>query len=205
MELVTIPSAISAGMSLVPVAMKVYSCYQMRCRKIKSIRKHVIVLPPRSGKGFLAAVLKKQRQYWVVDVDEEIKKLKSPSTIARMTKAKAEGDYFAYETAYLDLCSTLRDDVRSQCKKNTKLRVVFLTSSWAFANLFKKDAVCVVAPDSEFFDSILDSTEESDKEYVRKGRQDFISNVPPGCIQTYPSLVRLEELVRARLEIVATL
>jgi bisphosphoglycerate-independent phosphoglycerate mutase (AlkP superfamily) len=141
----------------------------------------------------------------VVDVDEEIHLTCEAGRVLKMEKARL--DTLERDMEYLELANEVLAKIKVRLQHNKKLRVLFLTSSLAWASQFKKDAVYVASPDSEFWDEIMKSQEDEEKrDVLRKARDSFIKSVPDArAISTYNSLKELERMVRQRFGIVHTL
>jgi hypothetical protein len=116
-------------------------------------------------------------------------------------------DTIEHDMEYVELANEVLAEIKTRLQHNKKLRVLFLTSSLAWANQFKKDALYIASPDSEFWDSILKAEENEEKrDVLRKARDIFIKTVPDArAISTYNSLKELERMVRQRFGIVHTL
>ena len=217
MELTAASIGASAGKILLPIAYRqAKSCWASYCRDAKDIKKHVILLPKKGGKSYLKAMLNKstQRVYWVLDLDEEVTRIVPTDntvivkkTLEAMETAKKENDHFGFETSYNKLASMVLDNVKAQLKVNPKLRVVFLTSVYAFvARKSRTDGIVALCPDSDFHEKIVASADESERDDIRRGREDYLKSIPAGStITTYDSYDELQRLVRARLGIVPTL
>lgn len=187
---------------LVPVAVKYSSsCFAARIRNPAKIQKHVLVIPPRCGKTRLHDILVHQHQVLVVDVDEYIKLC---CTSAEVDKLKSDPiGSFEHEMDYHEMADKVLENIKKRIKHHKGLRVLFLTSSWKWASQFKRDAVYLCSPDSEFWDKILETEpEEHQRELLRKARARFIDSVPDKtAIQTYSSFKELAQMVRKRLSI----
>jgi len=194
--------------SLVPLALHLgssVSCLGHRLRSPTRIQKHCLVVPHKGGKSYLHDKLQSQRSVLVVDVDEHIRLGCEAGKVLKMEKARI--DSIEHDMEYVELANEVLAQIKVRLAHNKKLRVLFLTSSLAWANQFKKDAVYIASPDSEFWDDILKGEEDEGKrDVLRKARDIFIKSVPDArAISTYNSLKELERMVRARFGIVHTL
>lgn len=191
--------------TLVPVALHIGAGCFGRIRNPSKIQKHVLVVPHKGGKTYLHDKLQAQRNILVIDLDEHIRLTCDAGKVLKMEKSRI--DSIEHDMEYIELANEVLEKMRVRLSHNKKLRVLFLTSSLAWANQFKKDAVYIASPDSEFWDEIIGGVEDVEKrEVLRKARDVFIKGVPdPRVIATYNSLKDLEGMVRSRFGIVHTL
>tara|TARA_Y100000780_G_C13622765_1_gene393237 strand:+ start:457 stop:1092 length:636 start_codon:yes stop_codon:yes gene_type:complete len=188
---------------LTPLAVHTYrSCIRPRIRKVQNIRKQVLLLPPKGGKGFLYNKLKNQKQYMVIDVDEYLTSLVTEEELKRLKNAKKNDSFFELDLLYSSCADKVKTFVKTQMKNNKKLKVLFLSSSYTWASSFSHDAVCIAAPDSEFFNKILEDHDTEKREAIRKGRESFLESLPTKSVcTTYHSYEELEKMTRNRLNI----
>lgn len=194
--------ALTAAAALVPIAARYASgCFGSRLRPASKIQKHVLVLPPRCGKTRIHDILVHQHQVLVVDVDEYIKVVCTEPEADKLSGLPIGS--FEYEMDYHELADKVLDNIKRRIKHHKGLRVLFVTSSWKWASQFKRDAVYLCSPDSEFWEKILETEpEEHEREQLRKARARFIDSVPDkSLIQTYASFKELAQMVRKRLSI----
>lgn len=204
----TTATATTSGLSmalnvLTPLAIHTYkSCIRPRIRNPKNIKKQVLLLPPKGGKGYLYKKLSSQNQYMVIDVDEYLVSIVSKSDVERLKNAKQNDSFFELDLYYKSCADKVLDFVKKQIKTNRKMKVLFLSSSYTWASSFSHDAVCIAAPDSEFFEKILETFEPEKRDQVRKGRNMFLDSLPSKSVcTTYHSYEELEQLIRNRLGI----
>ena len=198
-------STVIQGVSmLMPVALFVARGCLARIRDPAKIQKHVLVLPSKGGKTFLTQRLSKQKTYMIIDLDEAIAKSCSPEELTRYTSEMRSGGFLKSQMYYTECANKVLTYIRTQLKKNRGLKVLFLTSCYAFASQFKPDSIAIACPDREFFDEILEE-HAGMKEELRQAREDFLEAVPKPAVQSYNSYAELEKMVRARLKIVHTL
>jgi len=201
----SIPGAIQGASAILPVAMYVArGCYNHRVRLASKIQKHVLCLPSKGGKSLLFHKLGTQKKYLVIDVDEFLPTVCAPDELRRLDMAQSAGN-FLQETIYYSECADkVLAYMRKQLKQNKSLKVLFVTSCWAWAQRFRQDAVSIACPDRDFFAQILERFPET-KDELRVKREEFLESVPKACVQTYNSYEELESMVRKRLDIVHTL
>lgn len=195
----------SATATLVPIALHLGTTCFGRVRPPHKIKKHTLVIPHKGGKTWLHEKLQSQRGVLVVDVDEHIKTLCDSGKVLRMEKSRI--DTIEHDLEYIELADQVLKDVKTKADKSKKLRVLFLTSSVAWASQFKRDACYIASPDSEFWDEIMGGIESiEEREVLRKSRELFIKSLPDSrAITTYNSLKDLEGMVRRRFGITHTL
>ena len=198
----------TAVITLTPLALHLAStigCFGRRVRSPTKIQKHCLVVPHKGGKTYLHEKLQSQRSVLVVDVDEHIRLGCDAGKVLKMERSRI--DTIEHDMEYVELANEVLAEIKTRLQHNKKLRVLFLTSSLAWANQFKKDALYIASPDSEFWDSILKAEENEEKrDVLRKARDIFIKTVPDArAISTYNSLKELERMVRQRFGIVHTL
>ena len=188
---------------LTPLAIHTYkSCIRPRIRNPKNIKKQVLLLPPKGGKGYLYKKLSSQNQYMVIDVDEYLVSIVSKSDVERLKTAKQNDSFFELDLYYKSCADKVLKFVKEQIRTNRKMKVLFLSSSYTWASSFSHDAVCIAAPDSEFFTKILEEYEPEKKEQLRKAREMFLESLPSKSVcTTYHSYEELEQLIRTRLGI----
>lgn len=191
--------------TLTPVALHIGAGCFGRVRNPAKIQKHVLVVPHKGGKTYLHDKLQAQRNILVIDVDEHIRLTCEAGKVLKMEKSRL--DSIEHDMEYVELANEVLDKIKVRLSHNKKLRVLFLTSSLAWANQFKKDAVYIASPDSEFWDEIVGGIEDlTQRDVLRKARDTFIKGVPDQrAISTYNSLKQLEDMVRSRFGIVHTL
>lgn len=188
--------------ALTPLAIYTYkSCMARRIRNPKNIIKQCLLLPPKGGKSFLYKKLASQNQYMVIDVDEYLKSIVSPEENTRLKMAKQNDSFFELDLCYKSCADKVLKFVKDQIKTNKSMKVLFLTSSYTWASQFKHDSVCIAAPDSEFFEKILEEFDDK-KEHIRKSREAFLNSLPSKSVcTTYHSYDELEKMIRTRLGI----
>ena len=206
---VLIPLAISAGKS----------CFG-GVRAPDKVRKHCLCIPTRGGKGFLANALSGQKQYLVIDVDEQIQILCKRPQLEALESAKRSGSSLAVDIAYKQCADVVLAEVKGLQKTTKTLKVLFLTSSYMWACARKHlDGVMMAAPESSFFEEIVEAHKKKLKadnhtdaellvevERIRRARKDFLESLPVGAeVAIYGSYDELLSMVRDRLAIVKTL
>jgi len=205
---VLIPLAISAGRS----------CFGS-CRTPDKIKKHVLLVPSKGGKGLMLHKLSSQKQFMVIDLDEYMGTLCKRDMLERLKEARRTHSSLMEAITYTECANQVLDYVRKQQKANRSLQVLFITSCWAWAQNRKPDAVVIACPSKEFFEEILANEERRIKdesgtdaevmacrEGLRISRQDFLESLPGGTMPAiYSSYDELEAMVRERLAIVKTL
>jgi len=199
MDTISPATAISLATTLLPLAYyQANHCFG-RMRDSTKIKKNVLVLPTKGGKGYLKTKVE-SANLLVVDVDEYLKDFNSPKDLDRLKQAHASGKLHEYSLYYKTCADKCLDFVKTQIKHNHKLRVLFVTSSYAFATNFKRDSICIASPDSDFYDSILEPLEAEQRETLRKERSFMLASIPTqNAVNVYNSYADLEKLVRSRL------
>ena len=196
----SIPVAMSAIGTLLPLAVYASrSCYN-RVRDARYIKKQVLLMPAGSGKSWLAKRLSHQRQFLVVDLDEAIRSLCEPKAVGHVDSSKAAGYDHEADLAYTELALEVLEKTQTRLKADKTLKVLFLTSSWRFASHFKRDSVCIVAPDKEAFEEHTAEKPVEERERLRKERTAFIATIPDArAIHTFKTLDEMESAIRVRL------
>ena len=197
-------TALAAASILVPMAMRVGKNCFSRVREPTKCQKSVLVVPHRSGKGFLHNALLHQHQILVVDVDEDIKGVSTDKEYEKLRSSPI--DSIAYEMDYDELADRVLEATKKRLKHNKGLRVLFLTSSLTWAKTFKKDALYVASPDAEFWAKILETESDAhEKDLLRRARERFLNSVDKRVVQTYSTFQQLVDAVKGRMSINAEL
>ena len=196
----TLPVALSTIGTLVPLAVYVgKSCFG-RVRDARRIKKQVLLMPTGSGKSWLVKRLSHQRQFLVVDLDEVIRSVCDPKDVRHMDDSKTAGYDHEADLTYTELALSVLEKTKNRLKADKTLKVLFITSSWRFASHFKKDSVCIVAPDKEAFEENTADKPVEERERLRKERVSFITSIPDArAIHTFKTHDELEKAIRARL------
>lgn len=119
-----------------------------------------------------------------------------------MDESKTHGYEHEADLTYTELALEVLEKTKLRLKADKTLKVLFITSSWRFASHFKKDSVCVVAPDKEAFEEHTADKPVEERERLRKERNSFISSVAdPRAIHTFKTHDELERAIRTRLGI----
>ena len=198
----SIPVALSTIGTLVPLAVYVGRSCMGRVRDARQIKKQVLLIPPGSGKSWLTKRLSHQRQFLVVDLDEAIRTLCDPKPVKHMDESKTHGYDHEADLTYTELALEVLEKTKNRLKADKTLKVLFITSSWRFASHFKRDSVCVVAPDKEAFEEHTAEKPVEERERLRKERVAFLTSIPDArAIHTYKTLEELEQALRSRLGI----
>ena len=193
--------AVMLASTLTPLALHLgTSCLRM-VRDARKIKKNVLCIPSKGGKSFLKASIK-DNNILIVDVDEFLKDFNDPEAVSRLELAKTDGLLHEHDLYYQEASLKPLEFVKKLIKKNHKLRVLFITSSYSFASLFRNDAVCVASPDSEFWEKILMERDPVERELLRKQRQYMLDAVPKSAVNPYHTYDELETMVRGRLGLV---
>jgi len=201
----TLTTLVQGASALLPVAIFVAKgCMARRIRPASKIQKHVLCLPSKGGKTFLFNRLSTQKKYMVIDLDDFLKTCCTTDMMDRLTSAQIARNHFQAEMYYAECANKVLEYIRKQLKNKPTLKVLFLTSCWAWTQAFKKDAIALACPDKDFFQTILEEN-AGIREQLRRDREDFLETVPRQAVQTYNSYKQLEEMVRTRLDIVHTL
>lgn len=203
MDGITPASAMATANTLLPIAMFVgRSCWKT-IRDTRKVKKICLVLPRKGGKGFLADKLgQSQRDFLVVDTDELLRSVCDEKQVAHLDQAREKGRFFEASLLYNEMATEVLKYVKEKQKINKGLRALFLTSSFEFADQFRRDAVFVASPDSVMFEKMLEEFDPEARESLRRFRGDFLDCCPDRrAVGTYTSLEELERLVRSRLGI----
>lgn len=202
----TLTTLVQGASALLPVAIFVAKgCMAARrIRPASKIQKHVLCLPSKGGKTFLFNRLSTQKKYMVIDLDDFLKTCCTTDMMDRLNSAQIARNHFQAEMYYAECANKVLEYIRKQLKNKPTLKVLFLTSCWAWTQAFKKDAIALACPDKDFFQTILEEN-AGIREQLRRDREDFLETVPRQAVQTYNSYKQLEEMVRTRLDIVHTL
>lgn len=200
MDVASVPLALSAIGTLLPLAYYAGRSCVSRVRSPTKIKKQVLLIPPGCGKSWLSDKLSHQQQYLVVDVDEVIISTCGDKEVEHLHTAQNSGHDHEADLTYTELALKVLEKTKQRMKADKTLKVLFLTSSYRFASTFKRDSVCVVAPDRESFEQYIKDKPVSERERLRKLRGLFISSIPDKrAIHTYKTLEELEQAIRARL------
>lgn len=202
MESTTAAITYSVASTLLPIAYySALTCWS-RIRDPTKIRKSVLVMPPKSGKTTLKERLN-CNELMVIDLDEFIKGVMSPTEEKRLAEFKANNHLHEFELFYKEQADKVYEKIRKQINNNHTKRVLFITSSWLFASQFKADSIYVVCPDQDFHKrEILAETTVEERDSLNLQRQYFIDSIPnKRAINSYHNYNQLEEKVRARLKL----
>ena len=157
-------------------------------------------MPSGSGKSWLVKRLSHQRQFLVVDLDEVIRSVCDPKQVRHMDESKTHGYDHEADLCYTELALEVLEKTKDRLKADKTLKVLFITSSWRFASHFKRDSVCITAPDKEAFEEHTKDKPVEERERLRKERTSFITSIPDArAIHTFKSHDELEKAIRARL------
>jgi hypothetical protein len=202
MDALTAYGAISAGSTLLPIAFYAgTSCFR-RIRDATKIKKNVICLPTKSGKSTLAKSLVSNKNILLVDLDEFINTVNSPDLLEKIRKAKEVHDTGLYHILYGKAADEALDFIKTETKKDPKLRVLLLTADYQWSRKkFKDDALYVAIPSHELHKQILESAPKEERDQIEKDRIEFINRLPYDSVKTYNSFLELEGMVRARFDI----
>jgi hypothetical protein len=205
MEAIPALSSLSTTSSiLLPIGAYIArGCWNSRMRHIRQIQKHTIVLPTKGGKTYLYTKLASQKKYMVIDVDSFIKTFCTEAELAILEMATDAKNLLEEDLYYSECANRMLAYVRSQLKKNKSMKVLFLTSSWAWAKQFKYDSVTVCCPDKDFFNSDILKRFPEEAETIRQKRDHFLATVPEvKGVHRYNSYEELEKQIRATLDII---
>jgi len=198
----TLPVAISAIGTLVPLAVYVGRSCLGRVRDARRIKKQVLLLPSGSGKTWLTKRLSSQRQFLVVDVDEAVRSFCDPKEVAHYDSAKASSLDHEADLTYTEMALEVLERTKTRLTADKSLKVLFITSSYRFASHFKKDSIVCCAPDKEAFEESIAEKPVEERERLRKERNAYVSAIPDArAIHTYKTLEELERAIRVRLGI----
>lgn len=198
----SLPVAISAIGTVVPLAVYVGRSCLGHIRDARRIKKQVLLLPAGSGKSWLTKRLSSQRQFLVVDVDEAVRTLCDSKEVSHYDAAKADGLDHEADLTYTEMALKVLERTKVRLTADKTLKVLFITSSYRFASHFKKDSIVCCAPDKEAFEEAITDKPVEERERLRKERNAYITAVPDArAIHTYKTLVELERAIRLRLGI----
>tara|TARA_Y100000780_G_scaffold35307_2_gene28532 strand:- start:1013 stop:1630 length:618 start_codon:yes stop_codon:yes gene_type:complete len=199
MSELTTTAIVSIASTLTPLALHLGASCMNRVRNPKYIKKNVLVLPPKGGKSYLKSVIQ-SNDVLVVDLDEFMNSFNTSKDLDRLKECVNHGNLHEYDLFYQECSIKCLDRIKHMIKNAKKLRVLFVTSSYSFSSLFRKDAVCVASPNSDFFEKILKKEDAETRETLRKRRQFLLDSVPvKNAITTYNSYDELETMVRDRM------
>jgi len=200
-----IPGVVQGASVLLPVAYYVArGCWKEHMRKACKIQKHVLCIPSKGGKSLLYHRLASQKQYLVVDVDEYLSTVCDDKELSRLRMSQDSGNFLQESIYYAECADKVLAFMRNQLKKNSGLKVLFITSCWAWASRFRYDSSIIACPGKDFFAQILERFPD-DMDALRLRRDEFLEAVPRKAVQIYNSYEGLEDLVRKRLNLIHTL
>lgn len=169
-----------------------------KVRPAQTIQKHLILVPPRSGKTSIAKDLAKSAGWIICDLDEDIKLHEEHKEYEEAVKA---GLFAKADILYYEMAERVYKDVRSRCRKH-KVKAVFLSSCFRVARLFSPDAVVALCSDAESFETRLASLPMGDRDGLRRARQLFLDALPSREFAvSFHTLEELITAVRGRLHI----
>jgi hypothetical protein len=119
--------------------------------------------------------------------------------IENMERAKATGNRPLYKILYSKCCDNAFKFIREESKK-TGERVLFLSGDYDWSvKTFKGDALYVLLPSQELFETIISDIEDpEERRQIKEERERYIAKLSYSSIRTYNSFVELEGLIRNR-------
>jgi hypothetical protein len=203
MEISTM-TVLSGVSMLSPIAMYVGRSCLTRIRNPLRIQKHCLLIPPKSGKSYLKNMLSKQKKIMVIDLDEFLhaSNENKNSDLKRIEEALKNKSWMEYELYYKNAADNVFKFIKEQIKSNSKLKVLFITSSYAFSSAFRPDAVVATAPDVEFFEKLIEGLTPEEQMVAKERRTNFLEALPDkNACSLYHSLDELEKAVRSRFSL----
>lgn len=185
-----LPSAslATAGATLLPIAYYAVQGWFNRPRNVRNVKKNVICLPSKSGKTSLAKSLVSNKNMMLIDLDEFIKTVNEPELLDKIDDAKANNNTGLYSILYGSAADKALDFVKTEIKKDPKLRCIFLTSDFDWSvKRFKSDQIYVAIPSQNLHKSILEAAPKEEREAIASHRLDFIQRLPFESVKTYNS------------------
>lgn len=189
--------------AMVPIGAYMLRSCITRVRNPLSIRKSLILIPPKSGKSYLKKILGYQKDLIIIDLDELVGSKANAEELKNLIKF---GDNVStiedFNFVYFGLAKKIYDETKEKLKASKKLRCIFLSSCFELSQLFKKDSTFILSPDSKYFDELLKDLSPEEDKLARTKRQNLLDKIEDKrTITLYSSLSQLENLVRVHFKI----